>query len=435
MTKPIVAIVGRANVGKSTLFNRLSGKSLAIVVDLPGTTRDRIYADVPWEGGEFTLVDTGGLETRPTSDLSQKVKQQVEMAIAEADAILFLVDGKEGLMPLDHGIADLLRRTQKPILLVVNKMDNLPREPNLAEFYRLGLGEPLPISAYHGKGVEELLDELIPLLPPYPPPAEEELLKVAIVGRTNVGKSQLLNAILGQERSIVYEMPGTTRDSLDTLFERDSQRILLIDTAGIRKRGKIGEGAEKYSVLRAIRAIHRCDIALLVMDATEMVTTQDLHIAGYIHQAHKGLIVVVNKWDLIKEKDTQLYISEIRTRLRFIPYVPIIFISAKLGWGIPGVLTEAQKVYQERKRVIPSAQLNQLLKEAIAAHPPPRKGKRILKLYSLSQTQINPPTFLCRVNEPELVHFSYERFLENRLRQAFGFKGTPLRLLFRKEGR
>lgn len=433
MSKPIVAIVGRTNVGKSTLFNRLIGRPLAITLDLPGTTRDRIYADVSWDNKEFTLIDTGGLETLPTSDLTQKVKEQVQIAISEADVIIFLVDGKDGLLPQDKEIANILRRTQKPIILAVNKIDNPQREGILGEFYALGLGKPLPISAYHGRGIEDLLDEIVPLLPPSLPTPEEEMMKVAIVGRPNVGKSQLLNAILGQERAIVYEVPGTTRDSLDAIYQKDGQKILLIDTAGIRKRGRIEEGVERYSVLRALRAIQRCDIALLVMDATEMVTNQDLHIAGYIHQAYKGLIIIVNKWDLIEIKDPQPYIWEIRNRLKFMPYAPILFISAKLGWGIDEILPQAQRIYEERKKVIPQSELNRFLERAIAAHPPPAKGDKRCKFLSISQIQINPPTFLFKVHNPELIHFTYQRYLENRLRQNFGFEGTPVRLIFKEE--
>ncbi len=313
MSKSIVAIVGRQNVGKSTLLNRMAGKPIAIVEDLPGTTRDRIFADVSWQGIVFTIVDTGGLELRPRSTIAQEVKEQVEIAIVEADTVIFLVDVRNGVTPSDLEIADLLRRSSKPIVLVANKADNAKLETRAVEFYELGLEEPLAISAYHGRGTAELLDKIVALLPAPPPTeAEPEVMKVAIVGRPNVGKSMLLNALLGGERAIVDDVPGTTRDAIDTLFDFDGQSVLLIDTAGIRRRGRLGIGVERYSVLRALRAINRADVVLLMLDATEMVTAQDTHIAGYIQQAVKGIVLVVNKWDLVADKNIKEYNNHIR---------------------------------------------------------------------------------------------------------------------------
>jgi len=430
-----VAIVGRQNVGKSTLVNRLAGKRVAIVEDLPGTTRDRVFADVSWQGVTFTLVDTGGLEPRPHSTITQEVKEQVEIAIAEADAVIFLVDVKDGLTPSDMEIADRLRRSSKPILLVANKADNAKLEAGVVEFYELGLSEPLAISAYHGQGSAELLDRIIALLPaPSPTEAEAEVIKVAIVGRPNVGKSMLLNALLGGERAIVDDVPGTTRDAIDTLFDFDGQSVLLIDTAGIRRRGKLVKGIEKYSVLRALRAIDRADVALLVLDATELVTAQDTHIAGYIQQAAKGIVLVINKWDLIADKNIAEYNKYIRRQLRFMPYAAVLYISAKFGQGVESVMPEVRRVYQERLKRLPTAAVNSVVQQAAAVHNLPRIGTKQLKILYATQAEVNPPTFVFFVNDANLIHFSYRRYLENRLRQSFGFTGTPLRLIFKTRG-
>ena len=324
MSKPIVAIIGRQNVGKSTLLNRVAGKPIAIVADLPGTTRDRIFANVSWQGVEFTIVDTGGLEVKPQSTIAQGVKEQAEVAIAEADVIIFLVDVRDGVIPSDLEIADRLRQVSKPIVLVANKADNTRLETGAAEFYELGLGEPLAISAYHGRGTAELLDKVISLLPaPLPIEAAPEIMKVAIVGRPNVGKSMLLNALLGGERAITDDIPGTTRDAIDTLFDFDGQGVLLIDTAGIRRRGRLGVGVERYSVIRALRAVDRADIALLVLDATELLTAQDTHIAGYIQQAFKGIVLIVNKWDLAGAESTTECSKYIRSKFKFLTYAPV----------------------------------------------------------------------------------------------------------------
>ncbi len=435
MSKPIVAIVGRQNVGKSTLLNRLAGKRIAIVADLPGTTRDRIAADVSWPGGGFTVVDTGGLELRPQSTIAQRVREQVEVAIAEADALIFLVDVKERVTGTDQEIADLVRQASKPVVLAVNKADNDTLETQAVEFYELGLGEPLAISAHHGRGTAELLDRIGTLLPtPSPVEAEPGIMKVAIVGRPNVGKSMLLNVLLGSQRAIVDETPGTTRDAVDTLLDFEGQSVLLIDTAGIKRRGRVGVGVNRYSVIRALRAIDRADVALLVLDATEPLTAQDTHIAGYIQQAAKGIVVVVNKWDLITNNNKTEWNRYIRSRLKFMPYAPVLYISAQFGQGVGEVMPQVCQIYQERFKRIPTSQVNNVIQQAVAAHSLPRKGSKRLKLLHVTQAGVNPPTFVFFVNDAKLVHFSYHRYLENKLRQAFGFAGTPLRLVFKIRG-
>ena len=438
MSKPIVAIVGRPNVGKSTLFNRLAGERIAIVEDLPGTTRDRVYADMSWGERELTIIDTGGFEPRPDSDLRQKVKHQAEVAIEEADVIIFMVDVLDGVTIPDQEIAETLRRSRKPIILAVNKADNDQRRQQAFQFHELGIGEPMAISAHHGIGVSDLMDEVCAMLPP-PEPAIEEpaMLKIAIVGRPNVGKSMLLNAILGQERAIVSEIPGTTRDATDTVFKYDGESILFIDTAGIRRRGKVEVGIERYGVMRSLNAISRADVVLLVIESAEIMNEQDMHIAGYIHEALKGIVVVVNKWDLARELevDKAQCASEIRQKVKFFPDVPMAFASAQFGKGIKQVLTAARGVYRERQKRLPTPLLNDEMNRAIAAHPPPSLWGRQLKLSYVTQPDVEPPTFVFFVNDPRLVHFSYQRYLENSLRRAFGFKGTPLKLIFRRKGK
>lgn len=433
--KPIVAIIGRRNVGKSTLLNRLAGKRLAIVADLPGTTRDRIFADVCWQGTEFTLVDSGGLEFKPENDIAQSVNEQVTAAMNEADIILFLVDAKDGVTATDLEIADRLRASPKPTLLVANKADNDRLESEAVEFFSLGLGEPLPISAYHGRGVPELLDKIAPLLPPAPPViALPDIMKLAIVGRPNVGKSMLLNTLCGVERAIVSDVPGTTRDAIDMQLDFNGQSVILIDTAGIKRRGRIGTGIERYSVIRALKAIDRADVVLLLLDSTELVTAQDLHIAGYIQQAAKGILLLVNKWDLamgLKKAECSQYV---KNKLKFMSYAPLLFISAKLGHGVDRVINQAFRVYQERLKRIPTAEVNNVVQQAIADHSPPRGGSKRLKFLYATQAEVNPPTFVFFVNDTRLMHFSYQRYLENKLRQSFGFNGTPLRLVFKTRG-
>jgi GTPase len=435
MSKNIVAIVGRPNVGKSTLFNRLVGRPQAIVADEPGTTRDRIIADMSWQGMDFTVVDTGGLEPRPGSQMLQLIKDQVEIAIEEADVIIFVVSVMDGITGADGEIADMLRRSGKPVVLAANKADNQSRRFQAPDFYQLGMGDPYPISAYHGSGTGELLSQVVKLLPPQTPaPAEPEMMKVAIVGRPNVGKSSIINAILGQERSIVTEVPGTTRDAIDTIFQYGEEKVLLIDTAGIRRRGRVERGIESYGVIRAIRAIDRADVALLVLDATDLITAQDLHVAGYLQQAYKGVVVVVNKWDLVEVKDKDSYIVEIRGRLKFLHHAQILFTSAKRRVGIKQLLPAAVQVYQERNKRVSTGQLNSLIEAATVGINLPRLGKKQLKVLYVTQADVNPPTFVFFVNDPELVHFSFQRYLENKLRQAFGFEGTSLHLIFRRRG-
>ena len=436
MVNPLVAIVGRPNVGKSTFFNRLTGLREAIVSDIPGTTRDRLLAEVSWDDCQFTLVDTGGLEPRPQDSLRAQVKAQVEMAVSEADLIIFLLDVVDGLLPMDQEIAAWLRRTQKPLIVAVNKVDNPKREVSAAEFWGLGLDEPLLMSAFHNLGIHDLMDKVASLLPA--PTAEadevEGAMKLAIVGRTNVGKSLLLNSILGQERAIVSEVPGTTRDALDTPFTYDGEPVVLIDTAGIRRPGKVEWGIEYYSVLRALRAVQRCDVALLVMDATELATAQDAHISGHAWDGYKGLIAVANKWDLVPNEDgteRELAVQTIRRRLHFMPYVPICLTSALLGEGISELMALAVNVYRERQTRIPPGRLQHAAMAALADHTPPYNGGRRLSISGVRQVDVNPPTFIFAVNYPHLVHFSYRRYLENRLRAAFGFTHTHLRLVFR----
>jgi len=435
MAKPIVAIIGRQNVGKSTLLNRLAGKRLAIVADVPGTTRDRIFADVSWQGADFTLVDTGGLELSPKSSVGRGVKAQVGAAIAEADLIIFLVDAKDGVVPSDLEIAQMLRSSSKPLVLVANKADNPRLEGEAVEFYQLGLGEPLVISAYHRRHTAELLDRVASLLPtPEAVEARAEVMKLAIVGRPNVGKSTLLNAILGEERAIVDETPGTTHDAVDTRLDFGGQNVILIDTAGIRRRGRWGAGVERYSVISALRAIDEADIALLVLDATELVTAQDKHIAGYIQEAAKGVVLIVNKWDLAQERSAAEYDRHIRRELKFLSYAPVLYISAKFGEGVDRVMPQAFEVYQERLKRPATTMINEVVREAVASHALPRKGAKQLKVFYATQAETGPPTFVFFVNDARLIHFSYQRYLENKLRQAFGFGGTPLRLVFKTRG-
>jgi len=444
-SKPIVAIVGRPNVGKSTLFNRLVGKRLAITHEVPGTTRDRLYAEAEWGGVSFTLVDTAGLELQTSklkaqkrleNDLMAQVRAQVQTALAEADVILFLVDVKDGLTASDEEVAQVLRHTAKPVLLAVNKAESQARREAAVEFYALGLGELYPISALHGTGTGDLLDQVVAAFPIEEEEEELEAIKIAIVGRPNVGKSSLLNKILGQERSIVHDVPGTTRDAIDTQLEWEGEPLVLIDTAGIRRKGSIQRGVEKYSVLRALRAINRADVVLLLIDAVEGATAQDAHIAGYILEEAKSVVVVVNKWDLV-EKDTytmQIYIEHVFTVLRFLDYVPVLFISALTGQRVDQVLPTALRVQDARLIRIPTAELNRILQEAVARHSPPSKAGKRLRFYYATQPRVDPPTFVFFVNDPRLVHFSYERYLENRLRERYGFLGTPLRFSFRKRG-
>ena len=438
MAKPLVAIVGRPNVGKSTLFNRIAGAPIAIVEDLPGTTRDRLYADVTWSGREFTLVDTGGLELVPTDDISLRVQEQARLSIREADLVLFLVDAKAGLTTVDLDIAEVLRESAKPLIVVAAKADNEQRRLEAAQFYELGLGDVVAVSALHGTGIGDLLDLVLECLPGAVPESEEELdaVKVAIIGRPNVGKSSLVNAMVGEQRVIVSEIPGTTRDAVDTLLEREGQRVVLIDTAGIRRRGRIGVGVEKYGVLRALRAIDRSDVCLLMLDATEGATAQDAHLAGYIVEAWKGIVIVVNKWDLLKGTGANVkeYAERVRSELKFASYAPILFISARTGLRIGEIVPTVLRVQKERGKRVATSVLNDVVHRAVEAHSPPSRKGRQLRVYYASQVDVEPPTVVFFVNDASLVHFTYERFMENRLRDAFGFEGTPIKVVFRTRG-
>ncbi|NHM27950.1 ribosome biogenesis GTPase Der [Desulfofundulus sp. TPOSR] len=435
MPKPIVAIVGRPNVGKSTLFNRLVGSRIAIVEDEPGITRDRLYQDAEWAGRVFTLVDTGGLDFVESGDIPRQVRRQVELAIEEADVVLFLVDARAGLTSTDEDVAALLRRTKKPVLLVANKVENFQRTGQLVDFYRLGLGEPIPISAAQGMNTGDLLDRLVSVLPPDAAEEEEpDTIRIAVIGRPNVGKSSLVNAILGEQRVIVSEIPGTTRDAIDTYFEREGRRYMLVDTAGIRRKSRIEEAVEKYSVIRSLRAVDRCEVALVVLDALEGVTDQDKRIAGYAHEQGKASVLVVNKWDLV-EKDnrtTQRFTELIRRELTFMTYAPVVFISALTGKRVPRLLEMVDLVAQQQCLRISTSDLNRLIRDAVMHNPPPADKNRRLKILYATQGGVKPPTFILFVNDPELMHFSYLRYLENQLRAAFGFEGTPIRFLLRQ---
>ena len=438
MSKPVIVIVGRPNVGKSTLFNRLVGRRAAVIAEEPGTTRDRISLDAMWKGRPFIIVDTGGLEHGTTAPLSEEIEEQVEAAIESADAIIFLTDVQDGVTPLDLEIGDRLRRWQKPVFLVVNKVVNPRLSQGTAEFYELSLGDPIAISAYHNTGIDALMDAAIKQSPlaDYEQPDEEEALSLAIVGRVNVGKSSLLNAILGEERAIVSDMPGTTRDSIDTSLQYKGQRFLIIDTAGIRRRGKVVPGIEKFSVLRSVRSIDRADVVFLVLDASELATAQDAHILGEVASAFKGVVVLVNKWDLADELEMNeaACITLIRDKFRFIPYAPIRFVSAVQESGIDEALDAALMVFNDLKKEVPQDQLTSEVVAAMSRHLPPHKGKRYLKLNRVVQEGIKPPTFTFYVNHPDLMHFSYQRYLENRLRETLGFRWSHLKLEF-KNGR
>ncbi|MCB2209526.1 ribosome biogenesis GTPase Der [bacterium] len=452
MAKPIVALVGRPNVGKSTLFNRLTGERLAIVDDVPGTTRDRLLAEADWSGSFFYVMDTGGIDptrTRGQAPLSigskefiHQIRDQAELAIQESDVILFLVDGQVGVTPADHEIAEILRRKQKPvdgkmsppILLVVNKAESAKIRQLSGEFYELGMGDPHVVSALHGTGTGDLLDEVIHHFDSTDEEDDDESVKIAIVGKPNAGKSSLLNKIVGQERAIVSDIPGTTRDAVDTAMTYDDIPVTLIDTAGIRRRGKVTPGVEKYSVLRSMKAIERADVSILVIDATTSITAQDTHIAGYIKDAAKSAIVVVNKWDLI-EKDTYTindYTAHIRSELNFMDYVPLIFISALTGKRVDQVLPLALRVQEERLVRLSTSQINKIIQRAQDVHPAKSKKGRALRIYYGTQVRSDPPTFMLYVNDPALGHFSYLRYLENQIRKDYPYMGTPIRLVMKK---
>ncbi|MGI6705339.1 MAG: ribosome biogenesis GTPase Der [Clostridia bacterium] len=435
MAKPLVAIVGRPNVGKSTFFNYIVGKRVSIVEDYPGVTRDRIYADVEWLQYKFTLIDTGGIQPDSDDILLQQMKQHAEIAIDTADLILFFVDGEEGLTPTDEEVANLLRRSQKPLLLVVNKVDTSWLPDNYYDFYSLGMGDPIPISSAQGLGIGDLLDEIVHHFDePHEEDDEDDEIKIAVVGKPNVGKSSLVNAILGEERTIVSDISGTTRDAIDTPFQAGEERFLIIDTAGIRRKSRIDKASlERYSVIRSLAAVRRCDVALIVIDAVEGITEQDIKIAGYVHEEGKASIIVINKWDLV-EKDTKtmdLYRKRMQTELSFMTYAPSLFISAKTHQRIHRIIDLVKYVYQQSTFRISTGTLNDVISDAVAVHEPPTDKGRRLKVYYGTQASVKPPTFVLFVNDPELMHFSYERYLENFFRKTFGLEGTPLRFIIR----
>ncbi|MEZ4643516.1 MAG: ribosome biogenesis GTPase Der [Chloroflexota bacterium] len=443
--KPLVALVGRPNVGKSTLFNRIVGRRLAVVSEVPGTTRDRLYADAEWGGTLFTLIDTGGIEfegghhTEPLSEDSERflplIRQQASIAIQDADVIVQVVDGQAGITAADKEVADILRQSKKPIIIAANKLESTKLWDQVYEFYELALGEVFPISALHGSGSGDLLDAIVNAIPQWTEEAEaeDESIKIALLGRPNVGKSTLLNKLIGEERAIVSPIAGTTRDAINTKLKWHGQDFTIIDTAGIRRRGKIDPGVEKYSVLRAIKALKRADVGLLLVDAAEGITSQDIHIAGIMGEETAATIVLVNKWDAV-EKDTYTlnqYEDQLRYELNFMDYVPILFISAETGQRVHKILPEVLEVNEARYTRIPTGPLNKLMREATIKHPPPSKSGVRVKFFYATQASVAPPTFIFFVNKPEWVNFGYQRFLENQIREQYPFRGSAIRLIFR----
>ncbi len=434
----IVAIVGRPNVGKSTFFNKLAGKRISIVADTPGVTRDRLYHDIEWNGRKITLVDTGGIEPKTDSDMLKLMRSQAEMAIFMADVIIFMTDSRAGVTADDKDIATMLRRSRKPVILAVNKIDktgDLP--PEYYEFYELSLDDPFPLSALHGTGSGDILDKVIEFLPEEEPEIEDDgVIRVAIIGKPNAGKSSLTNRIAGEERSIVSSMAGTTRDAVDSPVENEYGKYVFIDTAGIRRNAKIEDEIEKYSVLRASAAIDRSDVCLILADAAEGITAQDERIAGLAHEAGKASIIVINKWDTLEKDNNTVnnFVKDIRKDLAYMSYAPIQFISAKTGQRVDKLYEMINTVYAEASKRIPTGVLNDVLGDAtVKVQPPTDKGKR-LKIYYMTQVSTNPPTFVIFCNEPELFHFSYQRYIENCLRNTFGFDGTPIKIIIRKRG-
>ncbi|EAD5654717.1 ribosome biogenesis GTPase Der [Listeria monocytogenes] len=434
MAKPVVAIVGRPNVGKSTIFNRIVGERVSIVEDVPGVTRDRIYNSAEWLGKEFNIIDTGGIDLSDEPFLEQ-IRAQAEIAIDEADVIIFITNGREGVTDADEQVAKILYRSNKPIVLAINKVDNPEMRDQIYDFYSLGFGEPYPISGSHGLGLGDMLDAVRAHFPKeeeeeYP----EDTVKFSLIGRPNVGKSSILNALLGEDRVIVSDIAGTTRDAIDTTYTFDGQDYVMIDTAGMRKRGKVYESTEKYSVLRAMRAIERSDVVLVVINAEEGIREQDKRIAGYAHDAGRAIIIVVNKWDAINkdEKTINVWTEDIREQFQFLSYAPIVFVSAKTKQRLNNLFPLINQVSDNHSLRVQSSMLNDVISDAVAMNPSPMdKGKR-LKIFYTTQVAVKPPTFVVFVNDPELMHFSYERFLENRIREAFPFEGTPIRVIARK---
>lgn len=438
MSRPIVAVVGRPNVGKSTLFNRLAGERISIVQDTPGVTRDRIYADVEWLNYKFTLIDTGGMEPDTEDIILRQILTQAQIAIETADVIIFVTDVKQGVTEADSQVANILRRTKKPVVLAVNKVDDMKKENlDVYEFYSLGIGEVYPISAGQALGLGDMLDAVCAHFPEGAENAEEEdVIRVALIGKPNVGKSSLINRILGEDRLIVSNIPGTTRDAIDTPFELDGQKYVLIDTAGMRRKSKIKEDIEKYSIIRAVAAVERCDVAVLVIDAQEGITDQDTKIAGIAHERGKAAIVAVNKWDAIEKDDKTMnkFLKDIANELAYMSYAPRVFISALTGQRVIKMLDTVKEVYANNSLRVSTGVLNDVLVEAMAMQQPPAEKGRQLKIYYMTQVGIKPPTFVIFVNDRELMHFSYRRYIENQLRQNFGFKGTPIHFVVRQKG-
>ena len=433
MANPLVAIVGRPNVGKSTFFNKVVGRKISITEDRPGVTRDRLYADAEWRGKNFSLVDTGGIELKSDDTMWKEIKKQAEVAIETAQVILFFVDGKEGLTTSDYDVADMLRRSKKPVILVVNKIDEYS-EDKIFEFYSLGLGEPFPVSSEHSTGIGDVLDEAVSWFEKYDN-EEDDSIKIAVVGKPNAGKSSLVNKLLGFERSIVTDIAGTTRDAIDTKFSYDGKNYTIIDTAGIRKKSKVEDDVEYYSVMRAFDAVRRADVCLLVVDSTEGLTEQDTKIIGYVHEQGKPSVVVMNKWDLV-EKDTHTinrFEDKLKEDLKFMDYFKSIYVSAKTGQRTERIMSAVDEVYANAHRRIATGTLNDLISDTVRANEPPSYNGRRLKVYYSSQVSVAPPTFVLFVNSTDLLHFSYERFLENTLRKCFNFQGTPIKILTREK--
>ncbi|MFA6848938.1 MAG: ribosome biogenesis GTPase Der [Selenomonadaceae bacterium] len=434
MSKPIVAIVGRPNVGKSTLFNQIGKKRVSIVEDFPGVTRDRIYMDAEWLNHSFTMIDTGGIEIETADDMINSMRQQALIAMEEADVIMLVVDGRTGMLSTDEEVANILRTTKKPVVLAVNKIDSPNREMDMYEFYNLGLGEPVPISASNSLNLGDLLDRIVEVFPKENiEDKEADEISIAVIGRPNVGKSSIVNALIGAERVIVSSIPGTTRDAIDTHFIKDDAKYMLIDTAGMRRRGKIDLPVERYSVMRSLRAIDRADVVLMVINAEEGILEQDKKIAGYAHESGKGVVLVVNKWDLFEkdDKSTLRFTEDLRDEIGFLQYAPVLYTSALTKQRI-GRITELVKYVADQQSMrIQTSVLNELIRDAVSINPPPaHRGKR-LKILFMTQVDIKPPKFIVFVNDPELMHFSYLRFIENKLRESFGFEGTPLKLIAR----
>lgn len=437
MSKPVVAVVGRPNVGKSTLFNALAGSRISIVEDTPGVTRDRIYAEVSWLDYQFTLIDTGGIEPESDDIIISRMREQAETAIMTADVILFLVDVRQGLVDADFKVADMLRRSHRPVVLVVNKVDNFDKfMPDVYEFYNLGLGDPIPVSAQGKLGIGDMLDQVVEKFeaPVQEEEEEDDRPKIAVIGKPNAGKSSIINKLLGEERVIVSPVAGTTRDAIDTTVKRNGKEYVFIDTAGLRKKARVKEDIERYSVIRTVAAVERCDVAILIIDAEEGITEQDAKIAGIAHERGKGMIIAVNKWDLIEKNDKTIYkfTNQVREVLSYMSYAELVFISAKTGQRLPKIFDVLDMVIENHALRVQTGVLNEILTEAVAMKQPPSdKGKR-LKLYYITQVSVKPPTFVVFINDRQLMHFSYTRYLENQIRNTFGFRGTPIHIIARE---